>query len=69
MPKASFTEHPKFMDASRAANEGLRRAAIDLGIEPAALDDFEKHCNRVVDDLTRLLLRAVDSSALERDAA
>jgi hypothetical protein len=59
----TFTDHPQFMDASRAANESLRRAAIDLGLEPSVLDDFEPSCNRIVDDLTRLLLRAVDLKA------
>jgi isopenicillin N synthase-like dioxygenase len=61
MARKDFTEHPKFMDASHVANGALRIAATGLGLEENAFDDFEASANRVVDDLTRLLLRAYDA--------
>ena len=60
---ASFTEHPKFMDAGQAANHGLHQALLEMGLEDKDLFDaaLEVTANRVVDDLTRLLLRAHDA--------
>jgi hypothetical protein len=52
--------HPDFTDASRAANEGVRRAAIDMGINPSDLDSFGADCNMIVHRMTRLLLLAND---------
>lgn len=54
-----FTEHPKFIEASAAANLGLGEALSFLSLSEGDLP--EDHANRVVDDLTRLLLRAYDA--------
>lgn len=61
MARKAFTEHPKFMDAGSFANVALMDAAEAMGLEASDLNGFEEHANRVVDDLTRLLLRAYDA--------
>lgn len=61
MTRKAFTEHPKFMDAGHAANAALHDAAGALGLPDSAFDGLDEHANRVVDDLTRLLLRAYDA--------
>lgn len=63
MARKAFTEHPKFMDASSFANVALYDAAKAMGLEDRDLFGFGDHANRVVDDLTRLLLRAYDAKA------
>lgn len=63
MARKAFTEHPKFMDAGHIANGCLRMAATGLGLDEKDLFGFEDHANRVVDDLTKLLLRAYDAKA------
>jgi len=57
-----YSQHPDFGEATRAANEGLRRASLDMGYHPSSLDNFEAHCNRVLEDLTWLLLRVADDA-------
>lgn len=59
MARKAFTEHPEFIKASAAANLGLREAAEFLSLTEADLP--EEHANRIVDDLTKLLLRAYDA--------
>lgn len=59
MARKAFTEHPEFIKASAAANLGLGEALEFLSLTEADLQ--EDHANRVVDDLTRLLLRAYDA--------
>lgn len=59
MTRKAFTEHPEFIKASAAANLGLGEALSFLSLSEADLS--ETHANRVVDDLTRLLLRAYDA--------
>lgn len=48
MARKAFTEHPKFMDASRAANSALFGALDDLGVTAAdfAGAAFDDHANR-----------------------
>lgn len=62
MARKGFTEHPKFMQAGQAANGGLQQALTAIGLEDKDLfsADLENTASRVVDDLTRLLLRALD---------
>lgn len=62
MSRKPFTEHPKFMKASKVANGALRLSLVGMGLDEKALfrADLEDTANRVVDDLTRLLLRAND---------
>lgn len=67
MSKRPFTEHHKFHAASQLASDALINAARALGggIErhDTSLDDFEVQAGRVVDDMTKLLLRAFDRAA------
>lgn len=56
-----FTEHPQFMNAGAAANNALAGALRDMGCEEHHLFNLEDRSNRVVDDLTRLLLAAFDA--------
>jgi hypothetical protein len=59
--KKPFTEHPQFHPAGLAANDGLTMMLHRLGLNDADLYDFDVTANRVVDDLTKLLLRAYDA--------
>ena len=61
MARPAFTEHPKFMQAGRAANDALAVALVAMGLEDRDLYSIEPHAGRTVDDLTRLLLRAYDA--------
>ena len=69
MARKSFTEHPEFMNAGRMANAALETAAARMGCLPGDLNSFDLHANRVVDDMTRLLLRAYDARQLKSKAA
>jgi hypothetical protein len=69
MTKPAFTEHPKFMKAGQAANDGLTAALHDLGLDDADLFAFEVTANRLVDDMTKLLLRAYDAKQSKSKAA
>lgn len=60
MARKAFTEHPKFIHASSVANGAALDAAKAMGMDERDFFGFEEHANRVVDDLTRLLLRAYD---------
>lgn len=53
--------HPKFMDAAHVANAALHDAAGAMDLPDAAFDGLNEHADRVVDDLTKLLLRAYDA--------
>jgi len=62
MARKAFTDHRDFMSASAAANAALSGAASALGVE-AILQrhgEFDARANRLVDDLTRLLLSCMD---------
>lgn len=59
MAKAAFTEHPEFMRVSKMVNEALAETAHKLDCIDA-LHAYEPTANRVVDDMTKLLLRAWD---------
>lgn len=61
MARKAFTEHPDFIVASRAAHDALVAAAIGLNCADK-LDSFEAHAGRVVDEMTKLLLKARDKS-------
>lgn len=63
MARKAFTEHPKFMTASKAANDAFGIALADLGITDVDRFDsaIDATADRVMDDLTRLLLRAYDA--------
>lgn len=61
MARKTFTEHPEFMKAGTAANLGLQEALEFMGLVDRDLFQFDVSSNRVVDDLTRLLLRAYDA--------
>lgn len=67
MAKPPFTEHPEFMRVSRIVNEALENVAHRLDCIDA-LHHFRPHTDRVVDDLTKLLLRAYDRDHV-REAA
>lgn len=54
-------QHPRFVAANHAANDAVVRAAKDLGFSVAELSAFDVQAGRVVDDLTALLLRLVNS--------
>jgi hypothetical protein len=69
MAKAAFTEHPEFMNAGRAANDGLAQALHRMGLEDKDLFAFDVTANRLADDLTRLLLRAYDAKQNKARAA
>lgn len=62
MGRKSFTEHLGFMQAGQAANAGLHQALVEMGLDEKALfrADLEDTASRIVDDLTKLLLRASD---------
>lgn len=72
MSRRPFTEHYKFHTASRLASDALIDAADKLGLKierhDTSLDDFEVQAGRVVDDMTKLLLRAWDRSQSKRSA-
>jgi len=59
MAKVAFTEHPEFMRVSRMVNEALADTASRLDCIDA-LHAYSPQTNRVVDDMTKLLLRAWD---------
>jgi hypothetical protein len=63
MARKAFTEHPQFMTASRIANDAVIAAAESFGAlaELGSLE-LEARTNRIVDDLTRLLLASLDKS-------
>jgi hypothetical protein len=66
MARKAFTDHPKFMDAGSFANVALLEAAACMGLGSDDMFGFEEHANRVVDDLTRLLLRAYDAKQAKK---
>lgn len=59
MAKTAFTEHPEFLRVSKLANEAMADAAHKLDCIDA-LHAYEPSTSRVVDDMTKLLLRAWD---------
>ena len=61
MSKQAFTEHPEFMKAGQAANQGIHQAIISMGLDERDLFPFDVTANRLADDLTKLLLRAQDA--------
>jgi hypothetical protein len=61
MARKSFTEHPQFNRAGFVANEVLQVALEDMGLEQRDLNALDNRANRIVDDLTRLLLSAYDA--------
>lgn len=69
MARKAFTEHPEFMKAGQAANDALAGALAAMGLELRDINSFDTHANRVVDDLTRLLLRAHEVSLNRKIAA
>ena len=70
MAKTAFTEHPQFMNAGQAANSGLHQTLLEMGLEDKDLFDAAREitASRIVDDLTRLLLRAFDAKQAKRAA-
>lgn len=61
MARKAFTEHPEFMAAGQTANNALATALEAMGLELRDLNSLDVHANRVVDEFTRLLLRAHDA--------
>jgi hypothetical protein len=59
MTKAAFTEHPEFTRVAILVNEVLADVAHRLDCVDE-LHQIERQTNRTVDDMTKLLLRAVD---------
>ncbi len=59
MAKQAFTDHPEFIRVSSMVNETLAEMAHKLDCIDA-LHAFRQHTDRVVDDMTKLLLRAYD---------
>ena len=57
MARKSFTEHPDFMEMAKIANGAVVGAAQRAGVEINAFE-LKASVNRIVDDLTRVLLRA-----------
>jgi hypothetical protein len=59
MAKPAFTQHPEFMRVAQIASDALKDAAASLDCESELqLAKFEASANRVVDDMTKLLIRA-----------
>lgn len=50
-------EHPRFDEFSDKANEALAQLIRSANLQDVDVRDFEAHANRVVDDLTSLLMR------------
>jgi len=57
MSRKSFTQHPDFLEMAKIANGAVVGAAMRAGVEINA-SELEASVNRIVDDLTRVLLRA-----------
>ena len=57
--KKPFTEHSEFSRVASMVNEALADMANRLDCIDA-LHAYDIHTNRVVDDMTKLLLRAYD---------
>lgn len=68
MARKPFTEHPMFMTAGRIANAALLRAVEDMRCTDRDLNGFDEHANRVVDELTKLLLKAFDANKAKGSA-
>lgn len=67
MAKPAFTEHPMFMLASRFANEAFVGAVRDMDISDRDINDVQ--AGKLVDDMTRFLLRAYDAKQAKSQAA
>lgn len=59
MAKKAFTDHPQFNRVSKLVNDALANVAHQLDCIDA-LHAYDTTTNRVVDDMTKLLLRAYD---------
>lgn len=59
MAKRTFTDHPEFARVSKMVNEALTDIANRLDCIDA-LHAYSVNTDRVVDDMTKLLLRAYD---------
>lgn len=57
MAKAAFTEHEMFLAVSKMVNAQFEAMAATLDCLDQ-LGEIEAHTGRVVDDMTKLLLRA-----------
>lgn len=61
MGRPAFTEHPEFLNIASIASDVVVQAATRLGISNEIHSiALERRVNRVVDDLTKLLIRAAD---------
>lgn len=68
MARKAFTKHPEFMTVSRIANDAVIAAAEKLGcLTELGSHDLHGRTDRIVDDLTRLLLASHDKT--QRNAA
>lgn len=64
MSRKPFTDHPEFYRVSRVANDAVIAAAEQIGCL-TELGSLELHArtDRIVDDLTRLLLASIDRTS------
>lgn len=51
--------HPDFNRCAKAANDAVLKAADNLGMKASSFSNHDTHTDRVVDDLTTLLMRLV----------
>ncbi len=64
-----FTQHPEFMAASHAAGRGFRQAVSDMGFDSRDLYRVELTADRIVDEITKLLLRIYDAKQAAKSKA